>query len=47
MTVKILETLRLEGTLETDISLYLEENIKKEFGRLSLVLRHKSHDIVA
>lgn len=47
LTVKILDTLRLEGELKHESLLYDPENLREEKGRIIITLRHKSHDIKA
>jgi len=47
LTVKILDTLRLEGELKHESLLYDPDNLREEKGRIIITLRHKSHDIKA
>ncbi|CAD8210830.1 unnamed protein product [Paramecium octaurelia] len=47
LTVKLLEVLRIEGQLQHESLLYDPEDQRKEKGRISILLRHQSHDLKA
>lgn len=47
LTVKLLETLRIEGQLQHESLLYSPDDGTSESGRVRILLRHRSHDLKA
>ena len=46
-TSRILENLRVESQITNEMNLYDDDSENRVIGRINIIIRHKSHDLIS